>query len=269
MVRMGSSLQPSGGKTRRGIYSHMKVDYLSDIGRQRSQNQDRVALLKNGKRQLAVIADGIGGNRGGDVAAELTVQLLGQNFSKSAPKTVKHAKKWLQDQVTLANQLLIKKSHEKINYQGMGTTMVAAIFLGNGIVVVANIGDSRGYILHDHELTQITNDHSLVNELVKNGDITEQQARRSPQKNIITRAIGISADAEIDVNAFTLELGDQLLLCSDGLSKMVEHQKLTAILLNKDATVTEKCQTLVEQANQAGGLDNITVLVSEFDQERD
>ena len=83
----------------------MKVDYLSDIGRQRSQNQDRVALFENGKRQLAVIADGIGGNRSGDVAAELTVQLLGQNFCKSAPKTVKHAKKWLQDQVTLANQL--------------------------------------------------------------------------------------------------------------------------------------------------------------------
>lgn len=246
----------------------MKVDYLSDIGRQRSQNQDRVALFENGKRQLAVIADGIGGNRSGDVAAELTVQLLGQNFCKSAPKTVKHAKKWLQDQVTLANQLLIKKSHEKIDYQGMGTTMVAAIFLRNGIVV-ANIGDSRGYIFHDRELTQITNDHSLVNELVKNGDITEQQARRSPQKNIITRAIGISKDAEIDVNTFSLKLGDQLLLCSDGLSKMVEHQKLAAVLSSEQATVTEKCQTLVEQANQAGGLDNITVLVSEFDQERD
>ena len=109
----------------------------------------------------------------------------------------------------------------------------------------------------------------MVNELVKNGDITEQQARRSPQKNIITRAIGISKDAEIDVNTFSLKLGDQLLLCSDGLSKMVEHQKLAAVLSSEQATVTEKCQTLVEQANQAGGLDNITVLVSEFDQERD
>ena len=247
----------------------MKIDYLSDIGRQRSQNQDRVALFENGKRQLAVIADGIGGNRGGDIAAATTVRLLGQNFCQSAPKSVKHAKKWLQDQVTLANQLLLKKANEKLNYRGMGTTLVAAVTLPKGVIVVANIGNSRGYILHDRQLNRVTVDHSLVNELLKNGDMTEQQARRSPQKNIITRAIGVSPDAEVEVNAFVLQAGDQLLLCSDGLSKLVEHDTLTAVLLDPTLTVTAKCERLVALANNAGGLDNITVLVGEFDQERE
>ena len=245
----------------------MKIDYLTDIGRQRRENQDRVALFENGDRQLAIIADGIGGNQSGDVAAALTVRLLGQNFRKSAAKTVKHAKKWLQDQVTLANQTLLKKASESLAFRGMGTTMVAAVTLAKGVIVVANIGDSRGYILHGPNLTQITVDHSLVNELVKNGDLTEQQARNSPQKNIITRAIGISRAAEIDVNAFSLTAGDQLLLCSDGLSKMVENDTMTAVL-SQDQSGAEKCAQLVALANQAGGLDNITVLIGKYEQER-
>ena len=245
----------------------MKIDYLTDIGRQRRENQDRVALFENGDRQLAIIADGIGGNQSGDVAAALTVRLLGQNFRKSAPKTVKHAKKWLQDQVTLANQTLLKKASESLAFRGMGTTMVAAVTLAKGVIVVANIGDSRGYILHGPNLTQITVDHSLVNELVKNGDLTEQQAPNSPQKNIITRAIGISRAAEIDVNAFSLTAGDQLLLCSDGLSKMVENATMTAVL-SQDQSGAEKCAQLVALANQAGGLDNITVLIGKYEQER-
>lgn len=149
----------------------------------------------------------------------------------------------------------------------MGTTMVAAVTLAKGVIVVANIGDSRGYILHGPNLTQITVDHSLVNELVKNGDLTEQQARNSPQKNIITRAIGISRAAEIDVNAFSLTAGDQLLLCSDGLSKMVENATMTAVL-SQDQSGAEKCAQLVALANQAGGLDNITVLIGKYEQER-
>ena len=162
-----------------------------------------------------------------------------------------------------ANSIILKKSQEKTKYQGMGTTLVAALFLNDQQVVVANIGDSRGYIFHDNLLTQITFDHSLVNELVKNGDLSEDAARLSPQKNIITRAIGISEDAKIDVHTFPLGKNDQLLLCSDGLSKMVSNDQIKAALGNERLTLGEKCQRLVSLANQAGGPDNVTVLISQ------
>ncbi len=140
---------------------------------------------------------------GGNVAAEETVAALGRYFTQEAPKTVRTAKAWFRDKVRLVNKLILNKANSNLNYRGMGTTMVAAILIDN-VAVVANIGDSRGYIFHQDLLTQITVDHSLVNELVKNGDLTEQEAAHSPQNNIITRAIGISTDAEIDVNSFEL-----------------------------------------------------------------
>lgn len=247
----------------------MKTAYQSDIGQQRSENQDRVNSFTNDAGlQLAIVADGIGGNRSGDVAAEMTVKALGQRFLKSAPNDEATAEKWFADQVQQINDQVIDTSRKNENYQGMGTTMVAAIFFSDHQkVVIANIGDSRGYIMHQNMLTQVTTDHSLVNELVKNGDLTEQEAAASPQNNIITRAIGISADAQIDVNIFTFAPGDQLLMCSDGLSKTVDKQVMAQVL-NSSALPSEKCQTLVAKANAAGGPDNITVLISQNDQER-
>lgn len=128
--------------------------------------------------QLVVIADGVGGNNGGNVAAEETVAALGRYFTQEAPKTVRTAKAWFRDKVRLVNKLILNKANSNLNYRGMGTTMVAAILIDN-VAVVANIGDSRGYIFHQDLLTQITVDHSLVNELVKNGDLTEQEAAHS------------------------------------------------------------------------------------------
>lgn len=240
----------------------METVYRTDIGKQRSQNQDRVDVFKNQDRTLVIIADGVGGNQSGDIAAQATVDFLGRHFKESAPKNVKHAKSWLVDQVQLANNLLLKKSAEKHIYRGMGTTMVAAIIFNNSSFVIANIGDSRGYIYHQGLFTQITNDHSLVNELVKNGDMSEQAARVSPQNNIITRAIGVSKEAKADVNAFPFHHGDLLLLCTDGLSKMVDNQELKAILADDSLTLDDKCRTLINRANEAGGFDNVTVLIS-------
>lgn len=247
----------------------METAYQSDIGQQRSENQDRVdSFATDAGMQLDLVADGIGGNRGGDVAAQTTVQTLGQRFLKSAPNDEAAAKQWLADQVQQINDQIIDESRKNESYQGMGTTLVAAIFFNDRQkIVIANIGDSRGYIMHQNVLTQVTIDHSLVNELVKNGDLTEQEAAVSPQNNIITRAIGISHDAQIDVNVFPFEPGDQLLMCSDGLSKTVDKQELTQVL-QSDAPLKDKCSVLVEKANAAGGPDNITVLISQNDQER-
>ena len=241
----------------------MKTAYQTDIGKQRSQNQDRVRGFHNGKNMLAVVTDGIGGNRSGDVAATIAIDQLGRQFMAAQPQSVLEAKQWFQEQVLAANALILKKSQENQSYQGMGTTLDAALFFNDQQVVVANIGDSRGYIYHDGLLSQITIDHSLVNELVKNGDLSEDAARVSPQKNIITRAIGISPDAQIEVNSFPVKPGDLFLLCSDGLSKMVNNEQIKAVLSTDQWTLGEKCQRLVSLANQAGGPDNVTVLISQ------
>ncbi|WP_373841503.1 Stp1/IreP family PP2C-type Ser/Thr phosphatase [Limosilactobacillus sp.] len=242
----------------------MEIAFQTDIGRRRSQNQDRVARYtdKNG-HQLMIIADGIGGNLSGDVAAEMTVKRLGHRFKVDSPENPLDAIRWFAREVQIINDQILKKSKEKMIYQGMGTTMVAAIAFQQTLVV-ANIGDSRGYLLHDKLLTQVTIDHSLVNELVRNGDITEEEALKLPQSNIITRAIGISPDAQIEVNRFDFHPGDQLLLCSDGLFKTVEKRTMVAVL-NQQISLKAKCAQLIDMANDAGGPDNITVLIGKND----
>lgn len=238
----------------------MKVAYQTDIGHQRKENQDRVAkFTAPDGTLLVVVADGIGGSRSGDVAAQITVDHLGRQFQAASPNSSLEAIRWFAREVQLINDEILQKSTENPKYQGMGTTLVAAIIFDQAMVV-ANIGDSRGYVLHDNLLTQVTIDHSLVNELVKHGDITEEEARNYPQNNIITRAIGVSADARIEVNRFNLGAGDQILLCSDGLSKMITREQMMGVL-ESDLSLTEKCSQLIKMANEAGGPDNITVLI--------
>lgn len=238
----------------------MKVAYQTDIGHQRKENQDRVAkFTAPDGTLLVVVADGIGGNRSGDVAAQITVDHLGRQFQAASPNSSLEAIRWFAREVQLINDEILQKSTENPKYQEMGTTLVAAIIFDQAMVV-ANIGDSRGYVLHDNLLTQVTIDHSLVNELVKHGDITEEEARNYPQNNIITCAIGVSADARIEVNRFDLGAGDQILLCSDGLSKMITREQMMGVL-ELDLSLTEKCSQLIKMANEAGGPDNITVLI--------
>lgn len=238
----------------------MKVAYQTDIGHQRKENQDRVAkFTAPDGTLLVVVTDGIGGSRSGDVAAQITVDHLGRQFQAASPNSSLEAIRWFAREVQLINDEILQKSTENPEYQGMGTTLVAAIIFDQAMVV-ANIGDSRGYVLHDNLLTQVTIDHSLVNELVKHGDITEEEARNYPQNNIITRAIGVSADARIEVNRFDLGAGDQILLCSDGLSKMITREQMMGVL-ESDLSLTEKCSQLIKMANEAGGPDNITVLI--------
>ncbi len=229
---------------RREYNKLMKAAYQTDIGHQRKQNQDRVAVFTNKLgNQLMVIADGIGGNRSGDIAAEQTVATLGSQFKKRPPQTSMEGIRWFARETQLINNKILAQSKRNLRLQGMGTTMVAAITF-NDAVVVANIGDSRGYI----------------NELVKTGDISEDEALKLPQSNIITRAIGISPDAQVDVNRFELNEGDQLLMCSDGLFKTVSKERIIKVL-ELPIPLEEKCAQLIKMANDAGGPDNITVLI--------
>ncbi|MGF7436447.1 Stp1/IreP family PP2C-type Ser/Thr phosphatase [Lentilactobacillus senioris] len=238
----------------------MQIAYQSSKGMVREKNEDAVGAFKNSQDiSLAIIADGIGGNRAGEVASKMTVTYLGTQFKTSTVANLSEAKEWLSSELVIANQQILDYAAEDPNLEGMGTTLVAALISGEQ-VVIANIGDSRGYVLHADELLQLTEDHSYVNELVKNGDLTPAEAEHNPYKNIITKSLGINAEAKADYHECQVVVGDQLLLCTDGLTNMVSTDKIKTIL-NSSVTLSEKCDRLIKAANQNGGADNITVLL--------
>ncbi|MDT7014283.1 Stp1/IreP family PP2C-type Ser/Thr phosphatase [Lactobacillus sp. PFC-70] len=238
----------------------MEVAFRTAIGKQRADNQDYVDVFTNQAGQhLALVADGIGGHQGGDVASAMAVSHLGHDFELTAWTTTTAASQWLSQQITMENHSIIEKSNQFADLNGMGTTLVAAVYFTDE-VVIASIGDSRAYLLRDGQLRQLTEDHSLVNELVKRGEISRQAARHHPQKNVIIRSLGISNDANFDLNTYPLVLNDQLLLCTDGLTNMVDDQQI-ATVLESTQPLEAKCDQLIELANAAGGLDNISVLI--------
>lgn len=238
----------------------MEVAYRTSIGQQRADNEDYVDVFTNQAGQhLAIVADGIGGHQGGDVASAMAVSHLGHEFVQTDLTTPEAARTWISKEITAENQSIIDKSNQFADLNGMGTTLVAALYFAEE-VVIASIGDSRAYLLRDGQLRQLTEDHSLVNELVKRGEISRQAARHHPKKNVIIRSLGISDDARFDLKTYPLVLGDQLVLCTDGLTNMVEDQQIKTVLTSS-LSVAEKCDRLIELANAAGGLDNITVLI--------
>ena len=160
------------------------------------------------------------------------------------------------------NDLVFQKSLDYSDLDGMGTTLVAAAIVGKEIVF-ANIGDSRAYVYRNYKLRQITEDHSLVNEFIKSGEITPEEAQHHPRKNILTRSLGVSRKLDIDIIAMPLVQGDLLLLCSDGLTNMMDDEEI-AQMLKEWLPLEEKVLSLVDKANAAGGLDNITVLLADF-----
>lgn len=238
----------------------MKFAYRTDIGHRRNNNQDSVGVFKNAAgAQIAIVADGMGGHQGGDVASEMVVSHLGRTFETNQSKTIDELIRWLVFELNSENQRILEKALHHTDLNGMGTTFVAVLMTGD-TYIVANIGDSRCYRYRDHNLKQLTEDHSLVNELVKHGDISPEDAKHHPQKNLITRSLGISKDVDADVTIYHSYAGDYLLLCSDGLTNMVSDDEIQATL-GSDSTLEEKCDILITLANKNGGLDNITALL--------
>ncbi|GAX07811.1 serine/threonine protein phosphatase [Secundilactobacillus silagincola] len=238
----------------------MQIAYRTAIGKRRKDNEDSVGIFTNQQGvKLAIIADGIGGNQGGDVASEMAVTHIGHSFKASNAQTIDETKNWLQKQISSENQDIRNRSEQFIDLKGMGTTIVLAVIFKQ-TVLIGNIGDSRGYLLRGHVFSQVTEDHSLVNELVKRGELSKQAARVHPKKNVITRSLGIEKAVQIDMHFLELTDNDMLLLCSDGLSDMVNDDQIQTVLEN-DATVQEKCDQLIKLANDAGGLDNISVIL--------
>lgn len=243
----------------------MKYSFLSDIGKVRKINEDSVGIFKNHHQLvLGMVADGIGGNHGGDVASAMVVQHLGYLFEESEYDNLGEAYQWLQHQVQCENDLLIQKGKRYTDLEGMGTTLVCCL-MDDDKCVIANIGDSRGYLFRNRNLKQLSYDHSLVNELVKEGAITKEEADSHPQKNVIIKALGINHEAQMDKSSLEVQNGDIFLLCSDGLSKQVSELKIQSIL-EKNELLKEKCQQLITQARINGGDDNITALLVAVDE---
>ncbi|AVK99819.1 Stp1/IreP family PP2C-type Ser/Thr phosphatase [Pediococcus inopinatus] len=244
----------------------MKYAFQSDIGNHRDENQDYVGVFKNKQSVLfSIVADGIGGRQGGDVASEMAVSHLGYLFQNTDFDDVTNAVNWLQTEVTQENDEILETAQKYSDLNGMGTTIVVTIILKNQFIV-AHLGDSRCYLFKGNELKQLTSDHSLVNELIKKGKLSPEEARNHPQKNIITKTLGISNNSDIDVHSYVWKVNDQLLLCTDGLTNMVTDQTIANVLAGP-LSLEKKCLKLIELANQAGGRDNVTVLIIQAEDE--
>ncbi|KAF2426993.1 protein-serine/threonine phosphatase PrpC [Bacillus subtilis] len=237
----------------------------TDTGKIRQHNEDDAGIFK-GKDEfiLAVVADGMGGHLAGDVASKMAVKAMGEkwNEAETIPTAPSECEKWLIQQILSVNSKIYDHAQAHEECQGMGTTIVCALFTGK-TVSVAHIGDSRCYLLQDDDFVQVTEDHSLVNELVRTGEISREDAEHHPRKNVLTKALGTDQSVSIDTRSFDIEPGDKLLLCSDGLTNKVEGTELKDIL-QSDSAPQEKVNLLVDKANQNGGEDNITAVLLEL-----
>ncbi len=236
----------------------MKTFSMTDIGRIRESNQDYVYTCERpvgNLPNLFIVADGMGGHNAGDFASKYTVEQI-VSYIEHAPMS--GPVELIRGALNKANASLMAMARSEKQLNGMGTTAVIASIVEDNLYV-ANIGDSRLYLLRD-ELTQITKDHSLVQEMVRMGEMQPSEAKSHPDKNIITRAVGAFEDLEIDFFEQQLLPGDEILMCTDGLSNMVEDADIRQLLLT-GRDVVEKVQLLVETANKNGGKDNITVAV--------
>ncbi len=238
----------------------LKAWGMKDIGKCREINQDYIFVSEEpigNLPNLFLVADGMGGHKAGDLASEYTVAKVQEAVSKSM-QTIPY--QILKGAFQYANQKLLEKAGESDSYTGMGTTLVAAT-VKNDAVYVVNVGDSRLYKIGD-KIEQITEDHSLVEEMVRMGEISEEQARNHPDKNIITKAMGVSDTVEPDYFDTDLQKGECLLMCSDGLTNMVSDRQIKEIVELR--TDLESCaKELIRAANQNGGRDNIAVVLIE------
>ncbi|MDD3368075.1 MAG: Stp1/IreP family PP2C-type Ser/Thr phosphatase [Lachnospiraceae bacterium] len=238
----------------------LKTFSVSDIGKIRQLNQDYVFSTERSIGNLPnvfIVADGMGGHNAGDYASKFTVQTMVEEIEHSGETDPIRI---LDMAIKTANSTLREKASEEEALFGMGTTVVAATFVGNRLEV-ANVGDSRLYVVND-TIKQVTRDHSLVEEMVRMGGIDRKAARNHPDKNIITRAIGAQDTVKIDYFSVELEPGDVILMCTDGLTNMLEDEEIRMILSGQ-RDIVEKAEGLVRAANNNGGKDNISVIIIE------
>ncbi|MFL0268220.1 Stp1/IreP family PP2C-type Ser/Thr phosphatase [Candidatus Clostridium radicumherbarum] len=234
------------------------IGMLSDIGNIRKVNEDFVGFHEDSNKKLYVIADGMGGHNAGEIASKIAVEnTIEFVFSAELNEQIEIL---LKQAIEASNNKIYEVSKTDLALKGMGTTITACLVTGNEMVV-ANVGDSRCYILENDNFHQITNDHSLVQELVDNGSITEEEAAIHPNKNVITRALGTAAKVEIDIFSADLSSVSKVLLCTDGLTNSLTKEEIYEIITNNDCETS--CIRLIELSKERGGRDNISVIIFE------
>ena len=234
----------------------------TDPGRVRANNEDAVSV--DPQAHIAVLADGMGGYNAGEVAsgmatAQITADMARWLAQASQPPACSDVRRALEICVHNANQTIYQAAQSNPQYNGMGTTLVAGVFCGTRLVL-AHVGDSRAYRLRAGVLTQLTRDHSWLQEQIDAGWLTPQQAAQSGGRNLVTRALGAESTVEVDINEFPIDAGDLIVLCSDGLSEMLTSADITA-LAGSPAPLDDKAAALIAAANANGGRDNISVLL--------
>ena len=235
---------------------------LTDVGRCREANQDE--LLVKPELRLYAVADGMGGHAAGEIASQMAIESLAEAMSADAQAVhandVEGASRQLEKALQEGHRKICETVVSRGEWRGMGTTIVAMILL-DGQAVIGHVGDSRAYLLRDGELSRLTSDHSWVNEQVKLGLMTDEEAHRHPMRNIVTRALGNRTDLQVDISRTEAKAGDVFMLCSDGLNSMLEDPEIQATLESHAGDPEEACRALVDHANRKGGEDNITVIV--------
>ena len=237
----------------------MKTCYQTDPGKVRSHNEDSVTIVKNLKGEyLLVVADGMGGHKAGEIASSLVVTELGKRFSElSSIGTKEDAVIWLKEIIDEINVKILKYAEEHIDANGLGTTCVCSI-LTDDFLLFGNVGDLSGFVEKKGKLYKVTKDHTLVNILLENGELTEEEAKNHPQKNVLMKALG--AAEIIDMDIFDVERTvDGIFLCSDGLTNMLTVEQIEKVLNDNELEIEEKVDKLIMKANTRGGNDNITI----------
>ena len=238
----------------------MKTFSMTDIGRKREINQDYVFATDEtigNLPNLLVVADGMGGHRAGDFESRFTVEVLAEEVQNSKET---HPEQILGNAIQTANERLMEEAAKDSRLEGMGTTLVAATILDH-VLYFANVGDSRLYLINK-EIRQLSKDHSMVEEMVRLGGLTEEEAKHHPDKNIITRAMGVKDKVEPDFFEYRLKGGDTILMCSDGLTNMVDDDEIFQIVKSA-RDIVEAVETLIQRANENGGSDNIGIVLAQ------
>jgi len=258
----GKSLQTDNKA--RNLSSVLEIATATHPGMVRSHNED--SITADGEMGLAVLADGMGGYNAGEVASGIAVAMIPAEMRKALAACPpgdlngKRMERLIGDQAVRANATIYAAAQKESQYRGMGTTLVVALWHDNQ-VTVGHIGDSRLYRLRDDKLEQITRDHSLLQEQIDSGMISKEDARHAPNKNLVTRAVGIDPDVEPEVHTYPVQRGDIYLLCSDGLPDMVPDEDIENTLASLKANLNLAAEQLVQQANDNGGRDNVSVIL--------
>ncbi len=248
----------------------MRSFYLTDAGKVRDHNEDSVIIVKNSDNEyLMAIADGMGGHSAGEVASSIAIGYLGKHFKETFFHLNKiSAINWIRDSVDTINTLIFQHEKTHPESKGMGTTLVLAVYTKD-YLLFGNVGDSSGFVLKDDELRKVTYDHTLVNLLVSAGELTKEEASTHPKKNVLMKALGAALNVDVDIFECDMDMNiREVLLCSDGLTNMLEREQIEKVLLS-EGSVEEKVEKLIKKANNRGGTDNISVAYLTLEKEGD